>query len=124
MKFGMPFPSLWADELIVKVILPEGARVVSVSMPFEAEASETIRYTYLDTSLLGGRPVVVVKKRNVVAEHNTKFQVTYTFNGSAIWIEPFLMALVIFIFFVLYMLVSRADLSIRHAIMRKPSKIE
>jgi Ribophorin I len=59
-----------------QVILPEGATDVRWSIPFELdEVSHTRRATYLDSPLMGGRPVLVMRKRNVVREHNVNFKV-------------------------------------------------
>ncbi len=72
-SFGCPFPSVAIDDLTVRVILPEGATNIQWSTPFDVdeEAWES-RVTYLDVT---GRPVLVLRKHNVVAAHNQKFQV-------------------------------------------------
>ena len=64
----------------LQVILPEGATDVTVDVPFQAEQSRTVRYTYLDSPVMGGRPVLILHKRNVVREHNVPFKVS---TGSA-----------------------------------------
>jgi len=60
-----------------QVVLPEGSTVTKVKAPFFVEESSDTKYTYLDTD---GRPVVVIKKKNVVFEHNVVFVVEYTFS--------------------------------------------
>lgn len=58
-------------------MLPEGSTVLNVDAPFLVERSNDTKYTYLDVE---GRPVVVVKKSNVVFEHNIGFTVSYSFS--------------------------------------------
>jgi oligosaccharyltransferase complex subunit alpha (ribophorin I) len=113
MKFGMPFSALWAEDLTVKVVLPEGARNISVSVPFDVESSQTRRFTYLDTPFLGGRPVIVLHKQNVVSEHNLNFQVTYSFHEPLMLVEPLVLAGAAFAFFFMCMIAARLDLRIR-----------
>ncbi|CAM9709814.1 unnamed protein product, partial [Phaeothamnion confervicola] len=112
--FGAPFNVMWADDFTVKVvILPEGATNVKASVPFEVEESRTRRFTYLDTALLGGRPVVTLHKRNVVHEHNVKFAVTYDFKQIYMLHEPLLLVGAFLAFFLLCVLALRLDLRIR-----------
>ena len=47
--------------------------------------SRTSRLTFLDTSLSGGRPVIILKKTNVVPEHNVMLTVTYDFDKMALF---------------------------------------
>ena len=58
-------------------MLPEGSALLSVNTPFLVEKGSDKKYTYLDT---GGRPVVVVSKKNIVFEHNVGFAVEYSFS--------------------------------------------
>ena len=64
--------------LVWQVVLPEGSTVKKVKAPFHVEESADTKYTYLDTD---GRPVVVIRKKNVVFEHNVAFAVEYTFSA-------------------------------------------
>ncbi|CAM9253618.1 unnamed protein product, partial [Heterosigma akashiwo] len=77
--FGIPFKDVWVEDHQVKVILPEGATDIEVRVPFEVEEGRSSRATYLDTPLMGGRPIVTLRKLNVVREHNRPFTVSYTF---------------------------------------------
>ncbi|GAY49305.1 hypothetical protein CUMW_118110 [Citrus unshiu] len=70
--FGSPMNELVIDNLIVKVVLPEGSGDISVSAPFPVNQWEETKLSHLD---LTGRPVVVLQKTNVVPEHNQFFQV-------------------------------------------------
>ena len=60
----------------MQVVLPEGAYDISASVPFEVQEQRTVRYTYLDTPLLGGRPVIILKMKNAAHDHNIPFQVS------------------------------------------------
>jgi oligosaccharyltransferase complex subunit alpha (ribophorin I) len=111
--FSVPYSEVWVEELTVKVVLPEWATDLKVELPFEVDEEEQVsRLTYLDTSLSGGRPVVVLKKRNVVAEHIQPMVVSYTFPKRAMLLEPLYLVLAFFIFFVVCMVFVRVDLRI------------
>jgi len=111
--FSVPFTELWVEDLTVKVVLPEWATDVQVKMPFDVdEEYQTSRLTFLDTSVSGGRPVVVIKKRNVVAEHIQPMVITYSFPKRAMLLEPLYLVLAFFFFFLVCMLFVRIDLRI------------
>jgi Ribophorin I len=71
----------------LQVVLPEGSNIVGTDVPFAVEESFGKKYTYLDTT---GRPVLYLRKSNVVEEHNQEFSVTYTFNFLHLLQEPLL----------------------------------
>jgi len=97
--FGSSFGHVVVDNLIVKVVLPEGSTQPTISVPFAVEQDKEIKHTYLDTV---GRPVVVLTKKNAVPEHhNIFFQVYYRFNSIAMLAEPLLLVTGFFAFFVL-----------------------
>lgn len=111
--FSVPFSELWVEELTVKVVLPEWATNMQVQLPFDVdEEYQTSRLTFLDTSLSGGRPVVVLKKRNVVAEHIQPMIITYSFPKRAMLLEPLYLVLAFFFFFLVCMLFARVDLRV------------
>ncbi len=59
-----------------QVILPEGAHNVVALPPFESVTeARTERFTFLD-SPGSGRPVVILKMKNVVKEHNVMLKVS------------------------------------------------
>jgi len=98
------------DELIVRVILPEGSKNVETHFPFAVDKQNQERhYTYLDTI---GRPVLVIHKKNVVPEHNNFFQVTYNFSRFSMLQEPLLLVFAYFAFFLVLMAYVRFELSI------------
>jgi oligosaccharyltransferase complex subunit alpha (ribophorin I) len=100
------------DDLTVKVILPEGATNVEANLPFEVDAqSRTTRQTYLDTPVFG-RPVLVLQKKNVVAQHNVPFEVTFEFQTSFMLHEPLLLVGAFLALFLFCMLVFRLDVSL------------
>jgi oligosaccharyltransferase complex subunit alpha (ribophorin I) len=98
------------DELVVRVILPEGAKNHLGHLPFPVDKqSEERHFTYLDTM---GRPVLVIHKKNVVPEHANFFQVTYNFSRLSMLQEPLLLVFAYFAFFVVLMFYVRFELSI------------
>jgi len=110
-SFAKDFTSdLVIDEFTVKVILPEGVKDVHTHLPFAVDSQSTdLHFTYLDTH---GRPVLVMQKKNVVAEHNQYFQVSYHFSRMSMLQEPLLLIGAYFLFFVFAMLYVRFELSI------------
>lgn len=110
-SFAKAFTSdLVIDDLTVKIILPEGVKDIQTHLPFSVDSQGSdLHFTYLDTQ---GRPVVVLNKKNVVAEHNQFFQVTYHFSRLSMLQEPLLLIGAYFLFFVFAMLYVRFNLSI------------
>ena len=82
------------------------------SHPHAYLQSRTSRLTYLDTSFSGGRPVIVLRKVNAVAEHIVPMTVSYTFPKTAILLEPFYLVLAFLAFYVICMVAVRLDLRI------------
>ncbi|CAL1355272.1 unnamed protein product [Linum trigynum] len=108
-SFGSPMHDLVTDSITLKVVLPEGSKYLSVSTPFVVQQEEEIKMSHLD---IFGRPVVVLKKANVVPEHNQFFQVYYQFNALAMLMEPFMLITGIFFLFVTCIVYVHVDLSI------------
>ncbi|CAN1127752.1 Dolichyl-diphosphooligosaccharide--protein glycosyltransferase subunit 1A [Linum perenne] len=108
-SFGSPVHDLVIDELIMKVVLPEGSKYLSFSTPFSVQLEQEVKMSHLD---IFGRPVVVLKKSNVVPEHNQHFQVYYKFNKLAMLAEPFMLISGIFFLFVTCIIYVHVDLSI------------
>jgi oligosaccharyltransferase complex subunit alpha (ribophorin I) len=95
--FGSAFDFAAIDEIVVKIILPEGAKSPEAHTPFSIDNRSTEKhYTYLDTA---GRPVLVLEKKNVVSDHNRFFQVTYRFSSMALLHEPLLLITGFFLVF-------------------------
>ena len=109
-SFGSPFNNVVVDKLILKVVLPEGSRDVSVSVPFNVEQWQEKKYSYLDTV---GRTVAVLSKQNSVLEHQFKyFQVYYRFNPLAMLVEPFMLVLGFLAFFAACIAYTHFDFTI------------
>jgi oligosaccharyltransferase complex subunit alpha (ribophorin I) len=69
-SFGSLFNNIVVDKLILKVVLLEGSRDMSVSVPFSVGQGREKKYSNLDTV---GRTVVVMVKENSVLEYQFKF---------------------------------------------------
>ena len=55
---------IYIDEMIVKIILPEGSHKLNFDLPCQIkQLPASLHYTYLDT---GGGPVISVTKKNLV----------------------------------------------------------
>lgn len=108
--FAVTTDDIVVDELVVRVILPEGAKNIEVHTPFgvDSQGSAT-HFTYLDTS---GRPVVIINKKNVVSEHDRFFQVTYNFTTFGMFREPLLLVGAFFVFFLTVMAYARFNFRI------------
>jgi len=82
------FDDFVVDDLVLKVVLPEGAKNIKFVAPFEVqEEKREIHKTYLDTS---GRTVVVIKKKNLVENHIQDFEVSLLgINYFNVWFSLF-----------------------------------
>eukprot|EP00878_Enallax_costatus_P023618 GHUV01025125.1.p1 GENE.GHUV01025125.1~~GHUV01025125.1.p1 ORF type:complete len:457 (+),score=118.13 GHUV01025125.1:677-2047(+) len=108
--FSTSFDDLWVEQLEVRVVLPEGATNIKTTLPFEGvEQSWDKKFTYLDTA---GRPVLVLRKSNVVPEHHKKFAVDYSFGFMGMIREPMLLISVFAAFFALVSIYNRLDFTI------------
>jgi len=87
---------------------------IQAKLPFAVdELSITSHFTYLDVS---GRPVLVLKKKNLVNEHDQPIYVLYKFKSTAMLQEPLLLVSAFFIFFLSIIVITRIDLSITHKV--------
>lgn len=112
MDFSTALEGAAVDDLTVKVILPEGSTNVQVNLPFAVDSmTDTTRQTYLDTPLVG-RPVIVIRKSNVIAAHNVPFEVTFDFPQTFMLHEPLLLVGGFFAFFLVCMVLFRLDVSL------------
>lgn len=64
-------------------------------------------YTYLDSTLNGGRPVVTLTAHNIVPEHDQDVRITYTFSRSKLVLEPLMLVGIFFVLFVAASLIAR-----------------
>jgi len=117
--FAVSTDDIVVDELVVRVILPEGSTNIEVHAPFGIDSkSFATHLTYLDTA---GRPVLIVTKKNVVPDHDKHFQVTYNFSSSSMFREPFLLVGAFFTLLASIMLYVRINLRIGPAKVRSPN---
>ncbi|KAI4336684.1 hypothetical protein L6164_015180 [Bauhinia variegata] len=120
-SFGSPVNELVIDALFVKVVLPEGSREISVSVPFPVKQRQETKFSHLDVV---GRPVVVLEKNNVVPEHNEHFQVYYKFSSLSMLMEPLMLISGFFFLFVACIAYMHADLSISKSSASYLSKLQ
>lgn len=107
--FGSPMNDVLVENLTLKVVLPEGSRDISVSVPFPVKQSQETKFSHLD---IAGRPTVVVEKVNVVPEHNQYFQVHYKFSNLSLLTEPLMLIFGFFSLFVACIIYMHADFTI------------
>lgn len=104
------FDDMVIDELIVKIILPEGSKNIELSLPYPTtRLPDSLHYTYLDTT---GRPVISVTKKNLVENHIQNFKLKYTFPRILMLQEPLLVAAALYLLFLLVITYVRLDFSI------------
>ncbi|KAL2522072.1 Dolichyl-diphosphooligosaccharide--protein glycosyltransferase subunit 1A [Forsythia ovata] len=108
-SFGCPMDEVVIEKLVVKIVLPEGSKDISVSVPFPVNQLEETKFSHLD---MVGRPVIVLEKSNVVPEHNQYFQVYYKFNSLSLLWEPLMLISGFFFLFVTCIVYMHADLTI------------
>uniref|UniRef100_A0A1D1ZGL5 Dolichyl-diphosphooligosaccharide--protein glycosyltransferase subunit 1 n=1 Tax=Anthurium amnicola TaxID=1678845 RepID=A0A1D1ZGL5_9ARAE len=108
-SFGCPVDDLVVDDLIVKVVLPEGSKDFSSYVSFPTKQWQEIKYSHLD---IVGRSVIVLQKTNVVPEHNEPFLVYYRFHNISLLREPLMLTVGFFLLFVAYVIYMRVDMSI------------
>ncbi|XP_047530711.1 dolichyl-diphosphooligosaccharide--protein glycosyltransferase subunit 1 [Vanessa atalanta] len=104
------FDDMQVDELVTKIILPEGSTNIVVNFPFTVtRLSDSLHYTYLDTK---GRPVITFTKQNVVENHIQDFQIRYTFPRLLMLQEPLLVVGFLYTLFLCVIIYVRLDFSI------------
>jgi len=104
------FDDFVVDDLVLKIVLPEGALNIKFVAPYEVvEGEQENHKTYLDTS---GRPVVVIKKKNLVENHIQDFELRYNFSKTQLLHEPLLCVVAYYILFVSVIILVRLDFSI------------
>ncbi|RUP50168.1 Ribophorin I [Jimgerdemannia flammicorona] len=98
------------DRAIIKVLLPEGAINVKVTLPFAVDSETHGKHlTYLDTT---GRYAVVLEKHNVVDEHAQNFQITYEYPPLELLRKPLAASAAFFALFVISAVLSRVEFRI------------
>lgn len=104
------FDDMVVDEMVLKIIVPEGARNMQLDLPYPAtRLPDSVHHTYLDVT---GRPMVSVTKRNLVENHIQSFRFKYTFPRLLMLQEPLLVAVALYLLFLLVITYVRLDFSI------------
>ena len=104
------FDDMVVDELVVKIILPEGSKNIELNVPYPVvRLPNTLHYTYLDTT---GRPVISISKKNLVENHIQNFRLKYTFPRLLMLQEPLLVAVALYLLFLMVIVYVRLDFSI------------
>lgn len=104
------FDDMVVDELVTKIILPEGSKNIKLIAPYSVERlPDTLHYTYLDTF---GRPVITFRKKNLVENHINDFNLKYNFSKVMMLQEPLLVVGFLYIFFLFVIIWMRLDFSI------------
>jgi len=112
-SFSSPFKTPVTELMTTKIALPEGAYDIRLELPYEVDSIYMEkRFTYLDSSLFGGRPVQAFTKRNVVDLHTRYFQVYYRYNSNTIALKPILMCTTFFLLFLVHIFFRRIDLNL------------
>ncbi|KAJ4808015.1 Dolichyl-diphosphooligosaccharide--protein glycosyltransferase subunit 1 [Rhynchospora pubera] len=109
--FGSSIEEIVVENQIVRVVLPQGSKDISVKSRFTTKKSQELKYSHLD---IVGRPVVVLEKDNVVPEHKRYFQVYiyYKFNNIFLLGKAMMLILGIFLLFLICILYMHADLAL------------
>jgi len=115
MNFGVPYEAVSCDHLEVKVVLPEGAYDIEVDVPFDVRMTNDRRFTYVDSKFMGGRPVIIFEKDNVVKEHNVPFTVTYRVRPMAMLIDVGILVGAYLLIYIVVMFVLRVNLTLEDA---------
>ncbi|XP_069693452.1 dolichyl-diphosphooligosaccharide--protein glycosyltransferase subunit 1 [Periplaneta americana] len=104
------FDDMIVDQVTTKIILPEGSQDIQLSTPYPVEhLPNSLHYTYLDTK---GRPVIMLKKKNLVENHIQDFELQYNFPRILMLQEPFLVVLAFYLLFLFVIVYVRLDFSI------------
>lgn len=104
------FDDMVVDELITKIVLPEGSENIHLVTPYSMTRLADSRHsTYLDTK---GRTVVTVTKRNLVENHIQSLELDYDFPRILMLQEPLLVVLALYILFITVIIYVRLDFSI------------
>lgn len=104
------FDDMVVEELITKIILPEGSENIKLTTPYPMTRLPNTRHsTYLDTK---GRPVITVSKRNLIENHIQDIELDYVFPRILMLQEPLLVSAALYILFLLVIIYVRLDMSI------------
>lgn len=104
------FDTMVVDELVTKIILPEGSSNIRLSTPYEVkQLPRSLHYTYLDIT---GRPVITLEGKNLVENHIQDFTIDYGFPRIYMLREPILIVAGFLVLFLTVLVYVRLDFSI------------
>lgn len=104
------YDDMAVDEIVVKIILPEGSTNIKLITPYPVtRLSDSFHYTYLDTF---GRPVIQFTKKNLVESHIHDFNLKYNFPKIVMIQEPLLIVGFLYLLFLCVIIWMRLDFSI------------
>ncbi|KAG5682961.1 hypothetical protein PVAND_012277 [Polypedilum vanderplanki] len=104
------FDDMIVDELITKVILPEGSKNIKLVTPYTVERKpDSLHFTYLDIT---GRPVITFRKTNLVENHINDFNLKFNFSRIMMLQEPLLVVVFFYLIFLFVIIWTRLDFSI------------
>lgn len=98
---------VWVEDMEVKVVLPEGSTDIKVDVPYPMQQESATRFTYLDSEYNGGRPVIILRGKNFVEEHDKQIVISYKFSSQRMIIEPLMLVASYFAFFVICSILAR-----------------
>ena len=67
------------------------------------------RFTYLDSELNGGRPVIILKAKNLVEEHDKQVHISYKFSQPRMLVEPLMLVVSYLLFFIACSILGRTS---------------
>ncbi|KAL0132295.1 hypothetical protein PUN28_000228 [Cardiocondyla obscurior] len=104
------FDDMVVDEMLLKIILPEGSRNINPEWPYPVTSLPVAwHYTYLDIT---GRPVISMTKNNLVENHIQNFRLKYTFPRLLMLQEPLMIMVALWLMFLAVIVYVRCDFSI------------
>lgn len=111
------FDDMIVENLVTKIILPEGSTNVQLKLPYPVQRlPDELHFTYLDTM---GRQVIILRKNNLVENHIQDFELHYTFPRVLMLQEPLLAVTAFYILFLLVIIYVRLDFSITKSDAKK-----
>jgi len=116
-SFGIPFSKPVANHVKTQVALPQGAYDIKVQLPFEVDEQDMdVRFTYLDSTLFGGRPVVYFVKSQVVREHFEYFQISFRYSAFRVYYKIGMVMAGFGAFLLFFAVINRLDLSLGESV--------
>ncbi|EFA11223.1 dolichyl-diphosphooligosaccharide--protein glycosyltransferase subunit 1 [Tribolium castaneum] len=104
------FDDMHVEELETKVVLPVGVTEVQIKTPYEVQRlPDGVTFKYLDQF---GRSVIKLRKTNLVEQHIQDLEIVYHWRSGLLLLEPVLLALALYVLFIIVIIYVRLDFSI------------